>query len=229
MPRSLPRLYLNHITAFDWLIALEFGRVDDGQPEEQWLGVSDDFSFLRDAPDGCIVGFKVKEYSTFDVEHPDVQQIWTLAQFEVPLLGLRRATAGEIILASRQLIGPHCTVNRAYFDGAIEAAEDPEEALGLWLACLQSGDSMAHFALGYTLYELHRYREAYRHLRHYSEIAPNSAWAWCWLGRGAEAIGEVDEARAAYRRSIELDDDDVTEATDLLAALDEHDRSHGTS
>ncbi len=34
---------------------------------------------------------------------------------------------------------------------------------------------MAHFALGYTLYELGRYHEAYRHLRYYAQIAPASA------------------------------------------------------
>lgn len=29
-----PRLYLNHVSGLDWLIALEFGRVDDGQPSD---------------------------------------------------------------------------------------------------------------------------------------------------------------------------------------------------
>ena len=32
---------------------------------------------------------------------------------------------------------------------------------------------MAHFGLGYTLYDLGRFQEAYRHLRHYTEIAPH--------------------------------------------------------
>ena len=47
-----------------------------------------------------------------------------------------------------------------------------EKALNVWRCCLEAGDSMAHFAIGYTLYELERYREAYGHLRHYAELAP---------------------------------------------------------
>jgi hypothetical protein len=38
---NLPRLYLNFIADLDWLIALEFGRVDDAQPPENWRGVND--------------------------------------------------------------------------------------------------------------------------------------------------------------------------------------------
>jgi hypothetical protein len=44
---------------------------------------------------------------------------------------------------------------------------------------------MAHFALRYTVYELGRHREAYRHLRHYTEIAPHCSWNWCWYGKAA--------------------------------------------
>src|SRR4051794_27232828 len=47
---------------------------------------------------------------------------------------------------------------------------------------------MAHFALGYTLYELGRFKEAYRHLRYYTEISPQGAWNWCWLGKAAQAV-----------------------------------------
>jgi Flp pilus assembly protein TadD len=80
---------------------------------------------------------------------------------------------------------------------------------------------MAHFGLGYTLFDLGRHHEAYRHLRHYTEIAPAGAWNWCWLGRAAEAIGEVAEARAAYERAIALSEegDYDTDAAELLAAL----------
>ena len=44
---AVPRLYLNHISGLDWLIALEFGRVDDAQPQENWRGVSESFGFLH--------------------------------------------------------------------------------------------------------------------------------------------------------------------------------------
>jgi len=214
---------MNQIASLDWLIALEFGRVDDGQPSDHWEGVSADFGYLRDTPGGRIVGFKVVNYSHFDPEDPAVAEIWTAAHFEVPMLGLPRASAGEIILAARALVGDGDTINRAYFQAAIDSQDsDPEEALGLWLACLQAGDCMAHFALGYTLYELGRYQEAYRHLRYYAEIAPAGAWNWCWLGKAAQAIGELDEARAAYLRAIALaeDDDEQTDAPELLTTLD---------
>jgi ADP-ribosylglycohydrolase/serine/threonine protein phosphatase PrpC len=84
---------------------------------------------------------------------------------------------------------------------------------------------MAHFALGYTLLELDRPQEAYGHLRHYTEIAPMGAWNWCWYGQAAEALGELAEARRAYGRAIELDDDGSAgagvDAAGRLAALPE--------
>ncbi len=215
---SLPKLYLNRIAEFDWLIALEFGRVDDGQASDHWRGVTESFGFLLDSPGGSEVGFKIVDFSDFDPEHPEVAVIWSEPHFDVPLLGLTGASAGEIVTAARPLLGEGSTVNRWYFDAAVKA--EGEEALSLWLACLQAGDSMAHFALGYTLYELGRHHEAYRHLRHYTEIAPAAAWNWCWLGKAAEAIGELTEARVAYERAIELsEDDDETDAPELLERL----------
>ncbi len=81
---------------------------------------------------------------------------------------------------------------------------------------------MAHFGLGYTLYELERFPEAYRHLRHYTEIAPCGSWNWCWLGKAAEAIGETAEARTAYECALELEcnGDQVSNARELLEQLD---------
>ena len=45
---SAPRLYLNHDADYDWLIAVEFGRIDEGQGAEAWDGVSDRFGVLHD-------------------------------------------------------------------------------------------------------------------------------------------------------------------------------------
>ena len=69
--------------------------------------------------------------------------------------------------------------------------------------------------------------EAYRHLRYYVEIAPAEPWNWCWFGKCAEALGEIEEARAAYQRAVDLTDlgADETEAPDLLAALEHSDRA----
>jgi tetratricopeptide (TPR) repeat protein len=213
-------LYLNHIAELDWLIALEFGRVDDAQPRDHWRGVSESFGFLCESPGGAEVGFKVLDFSAFDPDEPEVAEIWDGPRFDAPVLGLRGVSAGEIILAARALFGPHSSINRAYFSAAIDA--DADEALGLWLACLQAGDPMAHFGLGYMLYDLGRYREACRHLRHYTEIAPCGAWNWCWLGKAAEAVGETGEARVAYERALELEreDGEETDAAELLGRLD---------
>lgn len=93
-----------------------------------------------------------------------------------------------------------------------------EEAEELWRNCLQAGDLMAHYSLGYTLYDLERYREAYRHLRAYTELVPADGWAWCWLGKACEAMGDLEQARSAYGRAIELDDGE-TDAPEILAGL----------
>ncbi len=102
---------------------------------------------------------------------------------------------------------------------------DNELALTNWRCCLEAGDSIAHFALGYTLYELGRYHEAYRQLRYYAQIAPASAWNWCWLGKAAQAIGETGEARAAYEKACEIEvaageDAEETDAAALVVGLD---------
>lgn len=221
MPMPLPRLHLNHIASLDCLIAVEFGRVDDGQSAESWEVLSEDFGFLRATPEGPVIGFRVNRFSRFDPDAPEVAAIWTQARFECPMLGLADASAGEIVIAARALLDGESTLNRFYFSAAVEAHEDPEAALRLWLGCLQCGDSMAHFALGYTLYELGRHHEAYRHLRYYAQIAPAGAWNWCWLGRAAAAIGETGEARAAYERAIALEaGGEETDARELLHALE---------
>jgi len=215
----LPRVHLSHDSAFDWLTALEFGRIHDGTPREDWEGVDDDFGFLHSGVGGPIMGFMVKRFSRFDVDDPKVAAIWTASHFEVPLLGLPRASAGEVILAVRPTLGGQRTINRGYFHEAVDVQHrDPATALRLWRCCLEAGDSMAHFALGYTLYELRRYREAYGHLRYYVQIAPAAAWNWCWLGKAAHAIGEIAEARSAYERAIAIGGAE-TDAPTLLLGL----------
>ncbi len=136
----------------------------------------------------------------------------------MPALGLVDVSVGAIALAARAFFGGHSSLNRRLFDAAVAA--DGLEAAHAWMACLQAGDGMANFGLGYTLLELGFHRDAYRHLRHYTELAPCLAWAWCYRGRAAEALGDLAEARMAYRAAIALEpDDDPTTARELLAAL----------
>lgn len=219
-----PRLYVSHVAAYDWLTALEFGRVDDGQPPENWNPAGPSFAYLHDGPPETgapAIGFKVVGFQEFDPEDPEYAALWGPPRFEAPQLGLQAATAGQIILAARSLYGRGPSLNRVLFDSAISL--DGEEALEAWTACLHAGDAMAHFALGYTLYDLGRFHDAYRHLRYYATIAPAHPWNHCWFGKAAEAIGEDAEAKAAYERALELTaaGGDQTDADELLAALEE--------
>ena len=93
-----------------------------------------------------------------------------------------------------------------------------EDAVKLWRACLETGDLMAHYGLGYTLYELGDFRGAYRHLRAYTEITPDNGWAQSWLGRTCIALGERDEARSALQKAIALEEEGG-DAPELLAGL----------
>ncbi len=74
------------------------------------------------------------------------------------------------MLAARTLFAGEQSVNREF--SSLASKHSGELALTNWRCCLKAGDSMAHFALGYTLYELGRYHEAYRQLRYYAQIAP---------------------------------------------------------
>lgn len=82
--------------------------------------------------------------------------------------------------------------------------------------------SWPNYGLGYTLHELGRHREAYRHLRAYTEITPSSSWAWCWLGYTCTALGELGEARGAYQRALELEEQggEETDASEWIERLD---------
>ena len=218
-----PRLYVSHVADYDWLTALEFGRVDDGQPPEHWNPLGESFAFLHAGPPAFgapPIGFKVIGFSDFDPEDPDYAAIWARPHFEAPQLGLPAAPAGEILLAARSLYGDGPSLNRVLFESATRL--EGAQALEAWTACLHAGDAMAHFALGYTLYELGRFRDAYRHLRYYASISPSHPWNHCWFGKAAEAIGEHTEAQAAYRRALELTaaGAEETDAGDLLAALE---------
>lgn len=115
------------------------------------------------------------------------------------------------------------------FHAAIAAKEagDLEGAAEMWQALVQAGDPKGIFGLGNTLYDLGRYREAYAHLRRYTEIAPANSWAWSWFGKGCECIGERDEAVSAYRRAIAAHEAGSadTDAPELLRQLVDSDQT----
>jgi hypothetical protein len=221
-------LYLSHLADVDRLDAVEFGRLIDGQPEECWRAVSDPdgpddgplVGYLHDGALGRPVGFSVLGLSVYDVDRPGVAEIWGPPSFDVPQLGLEAASAGEIILAARADFDDYLSFGR---DLCLRARETTgEEALANWLSALDSGELGAHLGAGRTLFELGLYGHAYTHLRWYARHAPGSASAWCWLGRAAEALDNVEEAVTAYERAVALEEPggEATGAAVLLAGLE---------
>ena len=196
------RLHLTHMPEIDRLVALEYGRVDEGQPRGCWRPVGTELGYLHDGPLGPEVGFKVLSFTGLDVDADEVAEIWGPPFFDVPMLGLSAASAGEVIVAARALFDGYASIDHWFYARA--AAASGEEAVDLWLACLEAGGGgIAHCALGYTLFELGRYHEAYRHARYYTELAPLSSWAWCCYGRAADALA----ARRGAPRVCEGDRD----------------------
>jgi tetratricopeptide (TPR) repeat protein len=198
------RLHLRHIPELDHLTALEYGRVDEGTPDEWWRPVGRRMAYLYEGGADTAVGFKVVEESAFDVNAPEHVEIWGAPSFDAPMLGLTGASAGD-----------------EFFTRAAELEEE-DEALEAWLCCLEAGEAVAHYGVGVTLYRLDRYREAYRHLRYYTEISPRLTWSWYWYGRAAETLGLDGEAQSAYRRAVDLENDGgpETRASELLAVLE---------
>ncbi len=132
-------------------------------------------------------------------------EIWRGLRFDAPLFGLssapRRARSCSPCAPSCARID-ELTMNRVYFHAAL--GEDGEEAAGYWRACLECGDMMAHYGLGYTALRargLPAPHGAYRHLRRYTELVPTNAWAWCWFGKACAALGALKLARRTPRLS----------------------------
>lgn len=214
--RALPRLFISHLPEHDWLIALEFGRVDEGQPADRWRGITQQLGLLFDEHGRC-VGFKALEFSAIDLASDEYELAWNGPRFCAPTLALADASAPEVILAARAFFGDRQSVNRTHFNHAVGAVS-PGEALAEWHACIESGDCMAHYGLGIAYADAGDFQLAYKHLRFYTSIAPEEGWAHYWFARAALAVGADGEARAARDAARALATD-----FDLRAAVDELD------
>ncbi len=169
-----PRLFLSRDVHWDRLSAIEFGSVDDGQPDEHWLGLSEQVGFLLASPFGPPIGFVVNDFSELDLDDEEHEELWDGPRFDVPVLGLSDVSPARSASPPRptSTASPPSTVSSS--TRRVAGSEgDLEEAVAHWRMCLETGDLMAHYGLGYTLHELGRYREAYRHLRAYTEITPH--------------------------------------------------------
>lgn len=236
---SPPLLRISYDADLDFLLALQPGHVVDGRLSDEveaFASMLDEETdeldeiawFYRRDADGPLIGFGVNGAFAWDMEAEldatDVPVLWDDPRFDVPTLGLRSATVGEILLAARATIR-ESTPDVVFFDLAVAAAEDGwwAGAERLWRRCLQCGEMKAHYGLGYTLIELGRPREALGHLATYTEITPHNAWAWVWRGRAAEAAGEFGDATACFRRAIECEalgsfETDARERLDALSS-----------
>jgi hypothetical protein len=224
-PTPIP-LHLSVNVTDDWLEAVEYGAVIDGRPSSQLVEVTPDVRYVLRSARGPVAGFTVHGFSRVDLDELGPAAFGD-PRFTVPLLGLDRVSLGEVVLAVRSRF-ELSTADVCFFTLALSAAEedgDLEAAAGHWLSCVEAGDMRGHFGLGYTLYDLGRHREAYGHLRRYTELAPHNSWSWLWLGRAAEAIGELEEARSAYRRAIrrEREGSFRTDAPERLRELERRD------
>ena len=220
-----PKLLIHRDPDADWLCAFELGVVEDGQPQRNWHVISEHCRLLYSEPGGRLLGFDTRAVSELDLDALEAEGLFEGPRFDVPVLGLRDATIGEICLATRGYLGDEPTLDVAYFRAAVSAGArgDLDEAEQSWRLCLEAGAMEAHYGLGYTLLALERPHEAYRHLRFYTELTPTNAWAWCYRGQAAEGIGENAEARHCYHRAVELDPagEEETDAAERLDALRE--------
>lgn len=213
-------LHLSINTGWDYFSALEYGRVSDGWARDCRLGLeSCDLLFLLATPFGPVVGFEVFGWKDFELpdDEPDV---WDGPRFDVPRLGLTQVSVGEIVLAARAQFPDAPTVDGECFAMAL-AEPDDERALIHWERALDAGDMKAHFGWGCALMNLGRPREAYLHLRRYTELTPVNSWAWHWRAQACEALGEREEAIRCYRRAIDCEDicGYETDADERLTAL----------
>jgi hypothetical protein len=198
-------LHLTVDPMWDWMCALAFGRVADGWSRECRL-VSDDAEvvFLLETPTGPVLGFEVFGWNAFEVPEEGAE-LWHGPRFDVPRLGLVQASAGEILTATRAHFGGDPTIDAQLFHQAL-AEPDLAQKLILWESCLDAGDMKAHFGWGCVLLQqAGRPREAYFHLRRYTEIAPDNAWAWSWRGQACLALGERREAIDCFLRALQAE------------------------
>lgn len=201
-----PPLFISRDADADWITAIEVGHIDDGVPAERWEPLNCWVAWLLDH-DGRKIGVRLEDASEADLRDDVFADLWDLdgPRFDAPTLGLTDVPIAAALTAALPIFGDQSSLNRFYFKLAIASDDDPTEALTLWQLCLQTGDLMAHYGLGYTHFLLGHHRAAYTHLRFYSQLATNDAWTWCWLGRAALAVGEEAEGVAALSRAIAIE------------------------
>jgi tetratricopeptide (TPR) repeat protein len=207
-----------------WLELLEiveFGVVWDGQPASRVRALEEDerIGFLMDGERALGVAV----HAPFDIDPAAVPSLWDEPRFVVPVLGPEELSVGEILLlVQARYTRDEPTNDALHFHSALEAQhEDPQLALSMFKLAIEAGDLKGHYGAGCVLLEHGLAREAAEHLGIYTRLTPHNAWAWCWLGKAQEALGEAAAARGSYERAIEAEaaGSFETDAAELLERL----------
>jgi ADP-ribosyl-[dinitrogen reductase] hydrolase len=173
---------------------------DDLEPARS-IEICDGVRLMLDLESERCVGFAMRGFASFDFESPANGAVWRGPRFDVPPLGIEQGTVGLIAATARLVLGDLRTPDRVLFDRAVAAGHN-EEALLLWQACIEQGNELARYALGYTLLAQGRPAEAREQLKRYSSMVRANAWAWCYLGQACEQLEDWEEAEYAYRQAV---------------------------
>ncbi len=194
-------MLVSHVPERDALYVHERGYAFDDLEPARCVEVCDQVRLMLGLDAERCVGFAMNGLSRFAFEAPENAVVWGGPRFDVPPLGIEQGTVGLIAATARLLLAGLRTPDRVRFDQALAAGES-EEAIELWQACLDEGNELARYALGYTLLNHGRALEAKEQLKQYSSIVRSNAWAWCYLGQACEALEDWEEAEYAYRQAI---------------------------
>jgi ADP-ribosyl-[dinitrogen reductase] hydrolase len=223
-------MLVSNVPERDMLYVLERDYCEDGIEPERVIDICEQAAILLDPAGARCIGFVVRGLSEFDFEGMANAAVWSGPRFDVPALGIRQGTVGLVAATTRLVLGDLRTPDRVLFDAAVNA-RDREEALTLWQACLDEGNELARYALGYTQLELGRPREAHDQLKRYSVLVPRNAWAWCYLGQACEQLEDWEGAEYAYRQSLTATEGgsfDTDAAGRLTSLLVRHTQSSST-
>jgi hypothetical protein len=201
-PAGRPRRpLLSHDVHYGFLRRLEAGRVDDGRPE-QWRRWARLPLFWTGLEGRRFSHRRLLQWLTWTRSARSLRQAASMFRCS------RRAGALRIASGEFSKMRTRSTATSSARD-RVWTNDEYEQELFWWRCCLQSGDAMAHFGLGFTLSDLARFtRPCY--------FRASRLWSltWVWLGRCSRVsavpnrrglLPEGDRAERSRRRGGEPD------------------------
>ena len=80
------------------MLAIEFGEICDGKDPSEYVAITEDVAWVLRKPEGELIGFIAHGLEELDPEA--IEELWDGPRFDVPVLGLRGALAGEVALSA---------------------------------------------------------------------------------------------------------------------------------